>query len=88
MSLTVVFSPEGKRIASAAGRHSDPDTVGELKVWDSCTGEELMDLRGHTGAVHTVSFDRTGNRVPIELCEFGTQPWAKNCWPFDILRSS
>jgi WD40 repeat protein len=39
LESSVVFSPDGKRLASAG------------KVWDAQTGQELSTLQGHTGSV-------------------------------------
>ncbi len=53
---SVVFSPDGKRIASA----SDDKTV---KVWDAQTGTELLTLQGHSGEVRGVCFSPNGKRI-------------------------
>ena len=54
--LGVVFSPDGRRIASA----SYDNTV---KVWDAATGQETLTLKGHTGAVISVAFSPDGRRI-------------------------
>ena len=40
--MSVAFSPDGQRLASA----SSDQTV---KIWDSATGKELFALKGHAG---------------------------------------
>jgi len=49
--MSVAFSPDGKRLASAGG---------DLKIWDAETGKELHDLKGHTGGVMTAAFSPDG----------------------------
>ena len=54
--LGVVFSKDGKRLASA----SDDQTV---KVWDATSGQQVLTLRGHTSRVNSVSFSPDGKRL-------------------------
>ena len=58
---SVAFSPDGKRLASAA---SMTDTV---KVWDAQTGQELLTLKGHTGESAAWPSARTANAWPALL---------------------
>jgi WD40 repeat protein len=52
----VVFSPDGRRLASA----SHDQTV---KVWDAITGQEVLTLAGHTSWVQGVAFSPDGKRL-------------------------
>ena len=44
MVWSVTFSPDGQRLASAAG--DEADKKGEVKVWDLNTGHEALTLSG------------------------------------------
>ena len=55
---SVVFSPDGKRLASGSG--SPAGHPGELKVWDAQTGQELLTLKGG-GFYHRVAFSPNGH---------------------------
>jgi WD40 repeat protein/serine/threonine protein kinase len=52
----VVYSPDGKRLASA----SSDQTV---KVWDAQTGQELLSFKRHTGVVLSLAFSPDGKRL-------------------------
>jgi len=54
----VVFSPDGKRIATA-GR----GWFGRATVWDASTGKELFTLAGHAGRFHGIAFSPDGKRL-------------------------
>jgi WD40 repeat protein/tRNA A-37 threonylcarbamoyl transferase component Bud32 len=58
--LSVSFSPEGMRLASAGGEWNKP---GELKVWGAHSGAEILSLRGHTNIVTAVTYSRDGSRL-------------------------
>jgi eukaryotic-like serine/threonine-protein kinase len=59
---SVAFSPDGKRLASAAGTALEM-VPGQVKVWDVATGQDLLTLRGHTAGVTSVAFSPDGKRL-------------------------
>jgi WD40 repeat protein len=52
----VAFSPDGKRLATAA-------FDGTAKVWDAATGQETLTLKGHTVGLNSVVFSADGSRL-------------------------
>jgi WD40 repeat protein len=57
---SLAFSPDGKRLASGSGNFDKP---GEVKVWDTTTGQELLSLNGRTGNVKSVAFSIDGKQI-------------------------
>src|SRR3990172_37539 len=49
----IAISPDGERVATSSND-------GSLKIWDAKTGEELLNLVGHTGLVEGVDFSPDG----------------------------
>jgi WD40 repeat protein len=64
---SVAFSPDGKRLASSCLASTSyavsAGGIGEVKVWDSETGEELLSLKGHTASVNSVVYSPDGKRL-------------------------
>src|SRR5439155_11618849 len=52
----VAFSPDGKRLATAAGDNT-------VRIWNTATGEERLALEGHTWQVWGVDFSPDGKRL-------------------------
>ncbi len=73
MVNSVAFSPGGKRLASGSGRSFfEP---GELKVWDVQTGQEALNLKGHTRPVFCVAFSPDGKRLASASGEDTVKVW-------------
>jgi WD40 repeat protein/tRNA A-37 threonylcarbamoyl transferase component Bud32 len=52
----VVFSPDGKHLASASADKT-------VTVWDATTGQEIRTLRGHSSIVQSAAFSPDGKRL-------------------------
>jgi WD40 repeat protein len=62
--VRVVFSPDGKRLASASGDKT-------VKVWNAQTGQEILSLK-HTSGVNSVAFSPDGKRLASGEGDSGT----------------
>jgi WD40 repeat protein len=49
----VVFTPDGRRVATAGGDHM-------VKIWDSRTGQQLLQLDGAREPMHALAFSSDG----------------------------
>src|SRR5207253_421144 len=52
----VAVSPDGSRVAAGSGDWQKRDQKGEVRVWNTASGDELFRLRAHCGLVWSVSF--------------------------------
>ncbi|HYH67029.1 MAG TPA: protein kinase [Urbifossiella sp.] len=59
---SVIYSPDGARVYSAAGPWNGPDP-GEVKVWDANTGALLHDLPGAPTAVNRLALRGDGKEL-------------------------
>lgn len=57
---SVVFSPDGKLLATAEGDEDRVTRPGKVKVWDAATGEMKWELPEHTKVANSVAFSPDG----------------------------
>lgn len=56
----VAFSPDGSKIATAG---TENQLSGWASVWDTKTGQKILNLPGHGPAVRSVAFSPDGSRI-------------------------
>jgi WD40 repeat protein len=73
---SVSFSPDGKRLASAAGPCGRRGEMpGEVKIWDMNTGQEVCTLRGHSRTIYGVAFSPCGRRLATASADGTVKIW-------------
>jgi WD40 repeat protein len=63
----VAFSPDGRRLAGAAGPTA--------QVWDTLTGRRILSLMGHAGTVTGVCFQPDGRRLATASADGTAKVW-------------
>jgi eukaryotic-like serine/threonine-protein kinase len=59
--LAVAFSPDGRKLAVGGGNPRRRETF--LKILDSTTGEQILDLNTHRGPVFALAFSPQGDKL-------------------------
>jgi WD40 repeat protein len=84
----VVFSPDGKSIATASRNPEDWRASGAVKLWESATGREIANLGRHSAEVLGLCFDAEGQRLATFGSFYDVRIWqvatAKELAPLPI----
>jgi WD40 repeat protein len=72
-SKCLVYSPDGKRLASASIDYSSEK--GSVRVWDTQTGQELITLKGYTALVNRVAFSPDGKHLASAAVDKMVKVW-------------
>lgn len=67
-STWAAFSPDGLRVVTA---HYD----SSVRVWDAGTGQEVLSIMGHNGAVWSAAFSRDGERIVTASKDMSAGIW-------------
>ncbi len=76
----LVFSPDGKRLATAS-RQVTKESPGDVTVWDVLTGRRIVALPGLADvAIHALCFDRTGRTLAVSAPNWHDRKLSLQLW--------
>ena len=81
----LTFSPDDRVLVTGI-RGANPDTSGEVKLWDVETGEQRGLLLGHFNGIGAVAFSPDGTRLAAGLV--GVNARSGKCSPTSEVTSS
>lgn len=80
--ISVVFSPDGKTLASGSyGKTLASGSWGaEIILWDTKTWKEKKTLKGHSSLVYSIAFSPDGKLLTSAGLGEGIKVWDANSW--------
>jgi WD40 repeat protein len=75
--FSLAFSPDGHRLAIGSGNRpgQGQQASGEVKVYDSQRGQELVTLPGHSGRVTRMAFSPDGRHLASASFDYWVKVW-------------
>ncbi|HEY5729632.1 MAG TPA: WD40 repeat domain-containing protein, partial [Anaerolineales bacterium] len=64
----ITFSPDSKYAAITGG-------IGTVRIWDVSTGDDVLTLKGHSGAVNSVTFSADGKMIATASVDGTAKIW-------------
>jgi len=68
IGFDIAFSPDDRFAAITGG-------IGTVRIWDVSTGEDVLTLKGHSGAVNSVTFSGDGKLIATASVDGTAKIW-------------